>query len=101
MPTRQAGSRRAMSPQAMCARSRPSSVTPAVSPIKVQAGTSTFNGMIRARNGIAAAGRAAQRVGQHHHDAAIDDLERGEELDGGLRDVALGWKRTGWNRIIG
>src|SRR6516162_2713635 len=87
MPIMHVGSKRTISPQAMCARSRPRSVTPAVSPIKVHAGISTLRGMTRPSSGMARSGaetgRAAQRVGDDHHHAAIGDLERREELDGG------------------
>ena len=51
----------------------------AASPTSVQAGISTFSGIDKAKQrhggGCAEAGRAAQRVAQHHHDAAVGDRE--------------------------
>src|SRR5262249_53961332 len=53
--------------------------------------------------GGAEAGRAAQRIGDDHHRAAIGDLEGREELDGGTplspRPGGFYLDSTGWGRL--
>src|ERR1700746_76392 len=89
MPIMHVGSKRAIWLQAMYGRSRPRSVTPAVSPDECPGRNQTLEGddepEQRHGRGGAEAGRAAQRVGGDHHHAAIGNFEWGKRLDGRLR----------------
>jgi hypothetical protein len=49
----------------------------------------------RHRCGGAETGRAPQRIAGDHHDAAIGDFDRRQELDGGLRAATNGWCSAG------